>query len=170
MAKLEDYGIRIINHGEWSDPEVEWKKTKHQTLLFNYWDCVECFENDDYDFSKDEDVETFAENLWNLTPSEYAYPEDCYVWSVWTDSGDGLYDESLFDDSDYFKDRKLSVKDDFVLHTAGMALRQALRYVFDSEIRNCEISVKHYTGKEYHTVSSYRVQGSTLKDIMNYSK
>ena len=170
MAKLEDYGIRIINHGEWSDPEVEWKKSKHQTLLFNYWDCIECFESEDFDLTKEEDISTLEDSLYNLTPSEYAYPEDCYVWSVWTDSGDGFYDETLFDDSDYFKDRKLSAKEDFVLHTAGMALRQALTYVFEDEIKNCEITVKHWNGKNYERVAHYLVQGSTLRNVMNYSK
>ena len=170
MEKLADYGIRIINHGEWSDPEVQWKKSRFQTLLFNYWDCVDCFENDDYDFDNEEDCELFYQNLFELTPSEYDYPQVSYEWTVWTDSGDGFYDETLFDDADYYKVYKLSPKKDFVLHTAGQALKQALSYVFDCGMKNVEISVFRRDDRQRERVAHYIMQGSTLRNQMNYTK
>lgn len=170
MKKLQDYGVRIISHGMWSDPEVEWKKSKYQKLIFNYWDCVECFEDDDYDLSNEDDIETFVENLHELTPSEYHFSEIYYEWTVWTDSGNGLYDDYLFDDADYYKKYKLSPKEDTILHTAGQALRQALSYIFDSGIRNAEISVRRRDNGSDKLVAQYILQGTNLKDLTIYTK
>lgn len=168
MAKLEDYGIRIINHGEWSDPEVKWKKSDYQTLLFNYWDCVECFENDKYDFSNDEDLELFAQNLWELTPSEYDCPSIYYEWEVsWHDEDFNYYS---YDDCDFYKDNKTTPKKDFVLHNSSQALAQALTYLDDNGLRNAEIVIyRHdYCGRE--VVANYSLQGSTLKNHTSYKK
>lgn len=170
MKKLQDYGVRIISHGMWSDPEVEWKKSKYQKLIFNYWDCVECFDSDDYDLSNEDDIETVVENLRELTPSEYHFPEIYYEWTVWTDSGNGLYDDYLFDDADYYKKYKLSPKEDTILHTAGQALRQALAYISDNNIGDAEIEIRRRDNGNSVIVARYLLQGSTLKDTMNYKK
>lgn len=164
MAKLEDYNLRIINHGSWSDPEVKWKKSDYQTLLFNYWDCVECFESEDYDFSNEEDLETFAAWICDLTPSEYDCPDIYYEWRI---DSDELYD--FYDDADYYKDYKLSPKKDFVLHNTSQALKQALSYLDDNGIMNAEIEIfRHgYCGRTLE--AHYSLQGSTLKDCMDYA-
>ena len=160
MAKLEDYGIRIINHGEWSDPEVKWKKSDYQTLLFNYWDCVEIFDGDDYDFSNEDDLELFAQNLYDLTPSEYDCPDIYYEWLV----------GSSYDDCDYYKDEKLSPKEDFVLHTASQALRQALKYCDENGIMDTDIQIYRRAFGVKTLEYDYSLQGSTLKDHTSYKK
>ena len=164
MAKLEDYNLRIINHGSWSDPEVKWYKSPYQTLLFNYWDCAECFEDENYDFSNDDDLEIFADWISQLTPSEYDCPDIYYEWRV---DAKGSYD--FYDDGDYYKEYKLSPKEDFVLHNSCQALRQALSYLDDCSIRNANIEIfRHdYFGREL--VAEYSLQGSTLKDLMDYA-
>lgn len=162
MKKLQDYGVRIISHGMWSDPEVEWKKSKYQKLIFNYWDCVECFEGDDYDLSNEDDIETFVENLHELTPSEYHFSDVYYEWHVWLDEG------TYFDDVDYYEKYKLSKKEDTILHTAGQALRQALAYISDNNIGNTEITVYRRDNGKVTKSCHYVLQGSTLQDIMNY--
>lgn len=163
MAKLEDYGIRVIDHGQWSDPEIEWKKSAFQTLLFNYWDCVECFEGENYDLSREEDISLLADSLWELRPSDYGRPAIDYEWSVWTD------DESWYDDSDYYKDHTPKRGEDWVLHTAGQALRLALSYISEENLRNCEVFIYRNGGKR-QVVAQYILQGSTLRDVMSYKK
>lgn len=171
MAKLEDYGIRVINHGQWGDPEMEWKKSNFQTLLFNYWDCIECFENEDYDLSREEDISLLTDYLHELRPNDYARPEIDYEWSVWTGARDVFNDASLYDDSDYYKDHTNQKRGaDWVLHTAGQALRQALEYVWEDYISNCEISVYRNDGKNSTLVALYILQGSTLRNVMSYKK
>lgn len=164
MKKLEDYNLRIINHGEWSDPEVRWFKSDFQTLVFNYWDCVECFEDENYDLSNEADLETFADWISQLTPSEYDCPEIHYEWRV--DKGD---DYDFYDDGDYYKDYKLSPKEDFVLHNTSQALCQALSYLDDCGAKNAKIEIfrNYYCGRDL--VAEYSLQGSTLKDCFDYS-
>lgn len=168
MAKLEDYGIRIIDHGCWSDPEVEWKKSDYQTLLFNFWDCVECFENDDYDFSNEDDLEELFSYLHIMTPSEYDCPNIYYEWEVcW----EGNYRVYSFDDSNFFEDYKLSKKEDYVLHNSSQALKQALQYCEDNGFKKASIEIFRHTSwggrkREY----LYSLNGSTLKDETSYKK
>lgn len=167
MAKLEDYGIRIIDHGCWSDPEVEWKKSDYQTLLFNYWDCVDCFENDDYDFENDEDLELFAQNLYDLTPSEYDCPAIYYEWTILNLNRGSYY---YYDDCDFFSDNNISKKEDYVLHNSSQALYQAFKCIDENGFMKAEIEIfRHsYLGKE--KVAEYSVNGSILKDTKSYKK
>ena len=164
MAKLEDYGLRIINHGSWSDPEVEWKKSNYQTLLFNYWDCVECFETDDFDFENESDLQDFADWIQELTPSEYSCPDIYYEWQIDEDR------YGLYDDCDFYKDNGLSPKEDYVLHNTSQALKQALQHLDDNGINKATIEIyRHdYFGREL--VAEYSYQGSTLKDVTDYKK
>lgn len=164
MAKLEDYGIRIINHGSWSDPEVRWEKSSHQTLLFNYWDCVDCFEDENYDFDNEEDLELFAQNLWNLTPIEYEYPDIFYEWIFTSAKKYWSYDEA-----DYNEEYNNSKKEDFVPHTTSQALNQALTFLDNEGIRSGEIEIYYRTPLGRTLVAKYSLQGSTLKDCMDYA-
>lgn len=166
MASLQDYGIRFISHGAWSDPEIEWKKSKFQTVLFNYWDVAECTEYDNLCKSEDDaDLQELVSQLWELTPSEYKRPLIDYEWEL---SGGNVYDS--YDDSDYYKDARLSPKDDFVLHTAGQALRQALQAIEDVNETSCDIRIYRNEGGKCSLVANYSFQGSTLKDCMYYGK
>jgi len=159
MAKLEDYGIRIINHGEWSDPEVEWKKSDFQTLLFNYWDVAEYGDLDSLDLTNENDIKELRQWLWELTPWGYSRPMIDYEWEV-----DG------YDDCDYYKDEKLSWKDDFVLHNSSQALRQALKYIDDNGIMNADIQIFKRTKSKRELVANYSLQGSSLRNFMCYQK
>ena len=160
MAKLEDYGIRIINHGEWSDPEVEWKKYDFQTVLFNYWDVAECTDFETLDLNDEIDLRELVSQLWELTPSEFSTPQIHYEWEV----------GSSYDDYDYYKDEKLSPKKDFVLHTASQALRQAMKYCDDNGIVNTDIQIFRRAFGIKSLEYDYSLQGSTLKDCTSYKK
>jgi hypothetical protein len=165
MANLNDYGIYFIYHGEWSDPEIKWEKSDFQTLLFNYWDVAECTDYESLDLTDDIDLQTLVAQLWELHPQSYGRPRIDYEWEV---SSDELYD--FYDDSDYYKDYKLSDKEDFVLHTASQALRQALKFLDDENCANADIQVfKNVSGRRT-LVANYSLQGSTLKDCMFYGK
>lgn len=166
MASLQDYGIRFISHGAWSDPEIEWKKSDFQTLLFNYWDVAECTDYEKLCNSTDDaDLQELTAQLCILTPSEYACPRNYYEWEV---SDGNVYD--LYDYYDYCKDARLSTKDDIVLHTAGQALRQALLAMDDVNEKSCDIQIFRCKGKKRTLVANYSYQGSTLKDCMWYGK
>ena len=163
MARLKDYGIRIISHGEWSDPEIEWEKSKFQKLLFNYWDVAECPGFESLDLTKDEDLQELVYQLNDLHPSSYERPLIDYEWEIC----DGNVYES-YDDNDYYKDARLSTKDDFILHTKGQALRQALQAIDDVGEKDCEIRIYRFAYHKSSLVAHYRLQGSTLKDLFNY--
>lgn len=165
MASLQDYGIRFISHGAWSDPEIEWRKSKFQTLLFNYWDIAECTDYETLDHTNDIDLQELVSQLLELTPSEYKRPLIDYEWEL---SGGNVYDS--YDDSDYYKDARLSPKDDFVLHNAGQALRQALQAIEDVNETSCDIRIYRNEGGKCSLVANYSFQGSTLKDCMYYGK
>jgi len=157
MASLQDYGIRFISHGAWSDPEIEWKKSKFQTVLFNYWDVAECTDYEKLcESTEDADLRELVSQLWGLTPSFYKRPQIDYEWEV-----DG------YDDCDYFKGARLSTRKDFVLHTAGQALRQAFEYIESEDLRNAEIRIFRNEHGNCHLVANYRLQGSTLKDLLH---
>lgn len=166
MASLQDYGIRVISHGEWSDPEVEWEKSKFQTLLFNYWDVAGCTEYDNLCESEDDaDLQELVSQLWELTPSGYNRPQVYYGWEV---SHERFY--SIYDNSDYYEDYGLSDKEDFVLHNTSQALKQALQYLEDNNYLNADIQIFRRDGGERTLVANYSYQGSTLKDCMCYGK
>lgn len=155
MAKLEDYGIRFISHGCWSDPEIEWKKSDYQTLLFNYWDVAECTDYETLcDSEDDADLQLLVAQLWELTPNEFSRPLIDYEWEV---NGD-------YDDGDYYKEYKLSPKKDFVLHNTSQALRQAISYLDDSRIGNADIQIFRNVCGVRSLVANYHFEGSTLKD------
>lgn len=165
MASLQDYGIRFISHGEWSDPEIEWKKSKFQTLLFNYWDVAECTDYDTLcDSTKKEDLEELCNQLWDLEPEEYVYPNTYYEWVI---NGENIHD--LYDNNDYLKEVGQK-NNDFISHTTGQALRQALSQVEDLYERSCTILIFRREGHEQTLVAKYRLEGSVLKDIMSYKK
>lgn len=165
MASLQDYGIRFISHGEWSDPEIEWKKSDFQTLLFNYWDVAECTEYETLDLTDDNDLKELVSQLWGLTPSRYKRPRIDYEWEV--SHGSCRYN---YDDADFYKEYKLSDKEDFVLHNTSQALRQALQYLEDHKDFCADIQIfRHEAGKRT-LVANYSYQGSTLKDYMYYGK
>lgn len=158
MAKLADYGIRFISHGSWSDPEIEWKKSDFQTLLFNYWDVAECTDYEELCGSENEwDLKEIVAQLWVLTPSEFARPRIDYEWEV----------NGEYDDGDYYKEYKLSPKEDFVLHNTSQALRQALSYLDDSRIGKADIQIFRNTHGYRTLVANYHFEGSTLKDVMH---
>lgn len=159
MASLQDYGIRFIYHGEWNDPEIEWKKSKFQTLLFNYWDVAECTDYETLDRTDDNDLKELVSQLWELTPSEYECPQIDYEWEV-----------SGYDDCDYFRDARLSRREDYVLHNTSQALQQALEYIESEDIRNADIQIFRRDGHKRSLVANYSYQGSTLKDCMYYGK
>lgn len=166
MASLQDYGIRFISHGEWSDPEIEWKKSKFQTLLFNYWDVAECTEYDNLCESEDDnDLQELVSQLWELTPSGYNRPQVDYEWEV---SHGSFY--SNYDDADYYKEYGLSDKEDFVLHNTSQALKQALQYLEDHNDLCADIQIFRRKGGKRTLVANYSYQGSTLKDCMYYGK
>ena len=165
MATLQDYGIRNIWHGEWSDPEIEWKKSDFQTVLFNYWDVAECTDYESIDLQSDADLQLLVAQLWELTPDSYTRPKIDYEWEI---SSDELYDS--YDDADYYKDYKLSPKEDFILHTTSQALRQALNFLDDENCVDAEIRIFRNVRGRQTLVANYILQGSTLKDIMSYKK
>lgn len=156
MASLQDYGIRFISHGAWSDPEIEWRKSKFQTVLFNYWDVSECTDYETLDHTNDIDLQELVSQLWVLTPSFYKRPQIDYEWEV-----------DDYDDYDYFKDAKLSTREDFVLHTTSQALRQAFEYIESEDLRNAEIRIFRNEHGNCHLVANYLLQGSTLKDLLH---
>ena len=160
MANLQDYGIRFISNGAWSDPEIEWEKSDFQTLLFNYCDVAGCT---DYErlcnSGNDADLRELVSQLSELTPSGYYIPRIDYEWEV-----------NDYDDSDYYHDYGLSCKMDFVLHNASQALKQALSYINDSRIKNADIQIFRNADGERSLVANYSLQGSTLKDYMYYGK
>lgn len=156
MASLQDYGIRFISHGAWSDPEIEWRKSKFQTFLFNYWDVAECTDYETLDHTNDIDLQELVSQLWELTPSGYKRPQIDYEWDV-----DG------YDDYDYFKHAKLSRREDYVLHTTSQALRQAFEYIESEDLRNAEIRIFRNEHGYRHLVANYLLQGSTLKDLLH---
>lgn len=161
MANLHDYGIRLIDHGAWSDPEIEWRKSDYQTLLFNYWDVLECTDYDSLcESTEDSDLQELVSQLWGLIPSGYARPKIDYEWEV-PDVGW----PSSYDDSDYFREYKLSDKEDFVLHNTSQALRQALHFLDDDGIKSAEIRIFRRERDKRTLVANYLLQGSTLKDI-----
>ena len=161
MASLKDYGIRFIWHGAWSDPEIEWKKSKYQTLVFNYWDVSECTDYETLDRTDDNDLQELVAQLWDLTPQRYARPQIDYEWEV---SHGGFYPD--FDDNDYYAEHHLSEEEDFVLHNASQALRQALRHLDEHNDRNADIKIfRNECGKKT-LVANYSYQGSTLKDYL----
>lgn len=158
MAKMNDYGIRFISHGCWSDPEIEWKKSDYQKLLFNYWDVEECTEYGNLcDSEDDNDLRELVSQISELAPSEYACPDIYYEWCV-----DGEYD-----DSDYFKDFGLTLKEDYVLHNTSQALRQALAYIEHENMGTAEIRIYRSEHGKCTTVADYRLQGATLKDVLH---
>lgn len=160
MASLQDYGIRFISHGEWSDPEIEWKKSDFQTLLFNYWDVAECTDYESLcESTEDSDLQELVAQLWELTPDYYARPRIDYEWEV-----DG------YDDCDYYKDARLSAREDFVLHTTSQALQQALFYIESEDIKSADIQIFRNVRGKRTLVANYSFQGSTLKDCMYYGK
>lgn len=164
MATLKDYGIRLISHGCWSDPEIEWKKSDFQTLLFNYWDVAECTNYEELcESTNDADLKELVAQLWELTPSEYARPRIDYEWEVSNYKYYGTYD-----DADYFKEYKLSTKEDFILHNASQALRQALDYLNDCNCNNADIQIFRNSSNGRELVANYSLQGSILKDCKNY--
>ena len=166
MAKMEDYGIYFIYHGEWSDPEVKFEKSDYQTVLFNYWDVAECTDYEKLCESTDDaDLQELAAQLSNLTPSEYVRPRIDYEWEI---SNGNVYDS--YDDADYYKDARLSQRDDFVLHTAGQALRQAMFAIDDVNETSCDIQIYRNVGGKSTLVANYSLQGSTLKDCTSYVK
>lgn len=166
MASLQDYGIRFISHGEWSDAEIEWKKSDYQTLLFNYCDVAECTDYESLDLTDDIDLRELVYQLWELTPSGYKRPRIDYEWEVCVPLED-TYD--TYDDSDYYKEYKLSYQEDFVLHYTSQALNQALKYLDDHNVRNARIRIyRHVTCREMKLVADYSYQGNTLKDTMLY--
>lgn len=161
MAKLQDYGIRFISHGAWGDPEIEWRKSDYQTYLFNYWDVAECTEYENLCNSDDDaDLQELVSQLWELKPREFVRPFIDYEWSV--DIGNYY----TYDDSDYYKEYKLSPKEDFVLHNTSQALNQALSYIDDHDVKNAYISIYRRENGKYDLVANYRLQGSTLKDLL----
>ena len=162
MAKLQDYGIRFISHGTWSDPEIEWRKSDYQTYLFNYWDVAECTEYENLcNSEEDADLQELVSQLWELEPNEFARPLIDYEWKV----DEGGFD--TYDDSDYYKEYKLSPKEDFVLHNTSQALRQALSYIDDHDVKNANISIYRRNNGRYETVAFYALRGSTLKDLLH---
>lgn len=163
MAKLQDYGIRFISHGEWSDPEIEWRKSNYQTYLFNYWDVAECTEYEKLCNSEDDaDLQELVSQLWELKPSGFVRPLIDYEWTV--DKGD--FD--TYDDSDYYKEYKLFTKEDFVLHNTSQALKQALSHIDDYDVKNAYISIYRRENGKHDLVANYRLQGSTLKDLLHW--
>lgn len=164
MASLQDYGIRFISHGAWSDPEIEWKKSDFQTLLFNYWDVAECTEYETLDKTNDDDLFELVCQLSELTPSEYVRPKIDYEWEV----RGSVY--GCYDDSNFYGDYGLSPKEDFVLHNTSQALREALTYAKDVDERNADIYIYRNEHGTRTLVAAYRLQGSTLKDEMSYKK
>lgn len=163
MATLQDYGIRLISHGAWSDPEIEWKKSKFQTLLFNYWDVVECTDYEELcNSTNDADLQLIVSQLYDLEPCEYACPHTYYEWEV---SNGDIYEP--FDDDDYRKDARLSRKDDIVLHTTSQALRQALIAMEDVNVNSGYIRIFRCEGRKRTMAAYYFLQGSTLKDCMH---
>lgn len=166
MASLKDYGIRFISHGAWSDPEIEWKKSKFQTVLFNYWDVSE---GTDYESlcesTEDSDLQELVQQLYDLTPSGYNRPHIDYEWEV---SNIIIYES--YDDADYYQEYGLSQKEDFVIHNTSQALRQALKFLEDHNELSAEIQIFRRKGVRRKLVASYSYQGSTLKDCMDYRK
>lgn len=161
MASLKDYGIRFISHGAWSDAEIEWKKSKFQTVLFNYWDVAECTEYESLNHEDDDDLKLLVAQLYDLTPSGYKRPKIDYEWEVTNCKDFGCYY-----DGDYFNDHKLSEKGDFILHNTSQAFRQALDFLDESGQRDADIRIfKDDNGKKI-LVANYHLQGSTLKDVM----
>lgn len=160
MANLADYGIRVIDHGCWSDPEVEWKKSDFQTVLFNYWDVAECTDFETLDLNDEIDLRELVSQLWALTPNGFTTPHIHYEWEVGSD----------YDDYDYYRDEKLSPKEDFVLHTASQALRQALKYCDENGIVNTDIQIFRRAFGIKSLEYDYSLQGSTLKDCTSYKK
>jgi len=165
MATLQDYGIRFISHGNWSDPEIEWEKSLHQKVLFNYWDVAECTDYETLDHTDDIDLQELVAQLWALTPSGYARPRIDYEWEV---SNGSFYEN--YDDADYYEEYKLSDKEDFVLHSTGQALKQALQYLEDHNDHDACIQIFRCDGGNRKLVANYTLQGSTLKDVMCYKK
>lgn len=166
MASLKEYGIRFISHGCWSDPEIEWEKSDHQKLLFNYWDVAECTDYEELcESTEDSDLQELVAQLWELTPSEYARPRIDYEWEVSNYRYYGIYD-----DADYFKEYKLSTKEDFILHNASQALRQALDYLNDWNCNYADIQIFRNSALGRELVANYSFQGSTLKDVTCYKK
>lgn len=166
MASLQDYGIRFISHGAWSDPEIEWKKSKFQTLLFNYWDVAECTDYESLcESTEDCDLQELVQQLYELTPSGYARPHVDYEWEV---SHGSFY--SNYDDADYYKEYGLSDKEDFVLHNTSQALKQALQYLEDHNDFSADIQIFRRENGKRTLVANYSLQCSTLKDCMYYGK
>ena len=162
MAKLQDYGIRLISYGAWGDPEIEWKKSNYQAYLFNYWDVVECTEYKSLCNSEDDaDLQELVSQLWELKPSEFVRPLIDYEWRV--DIGDCY----TYDDSDYYKEYKLSPKEDFILHNTSQALNQALSYLYDTCTGKAKIKIYRNTNGLRTLVAFYDFQGSTLKDLLH---
>lgn len=163
MATLKDYGIRFISHGEWSDPEIEWKKSDFQTLLFNYWDVAECTEYEKLRGSSDDaDLQEIVAQLWELTPDGYARPKIDYEWEI----RDGNIYE-FYDDSVYYEDARLSWRDDFVLHNTSQALRQALEAADAVDEKNCEIRIYRRENGKHSLAAIYALRGSVLKDLLH---
>lgn len=157
MATLKDYGIRFISHGQWSDPEIEWKKSDYQTYLFNYWDVAECTEYEKLcDSTDDADLRELVSQLWEIQPSGFARPKIDYEWEV-----------DDFDDSDYYKRYIGSDRDDFVLHNTSQAFRQAFSYIHDKNLVNCDIRIFRREGGKHRCVANYALRGSTLKDLLH---
>ena len=157
MATLKDYGIRFISHGAWSDPEIEWKKSDFQTVLFNYWDVAECTEYEKLCESTDDaDLRELTAQLWELTPSGYARPKIDYEWEV-----------DDYDDYKYYKDARLSWREDFVLHNTSEALRQAFEYIESENLVNCDIRIFRQNNGKRTLVANYALRGSTLKDLLH---
>ena len=161
MAKLNDYGIRFISHGCWSDPEVEFVKSDYQTVLFNYWDVAECTDYDKVCNSEDDaDLIDLVWQLKDLTPSEFSRPKIGYEWVV----DNGKYE---FDDTNYFNEHELSVKEDYILHNTSQALNQALSHLYDTFTGKAEIQIYRNDHGCRTLVALYDFQGSTLKDRLH---
>ena len=164
MVNIKDLGLRVINHGMWSDPEIEWVKSDFQTLLFNYWDVAEICDFDNINLTDDADLKNVVAQLGELTPDEYRLPKIYYEWSVYEGN------RNHYSDYDYFNDLGMTPKEDYILHTKGQALKQALQYLYDNNIPNADIVISRSDNSLVTNVGNYVFRGFALKDMTNYKK
>lgn len=134
--------VRVISHGEWSDPEVEWEKSHYQKPLYNYWDATEGLDDD---FTTDD----LKNNLYDLTPSDQATPDVYYDWS--------------FEDSKYHHEDT----SDGTFMTKGMCLKDALE-TLGSDTGELTIELTK-NGQHFPVYKVLIKNGSIMKDLTNYS-
>lgn len=157
MATLKDFGLRFIDHGMWSDAEIEWEKSNYQKLLFNYNDVAECTDYESMDLTDENDLHELISQISELTPSGYSNPKIYYEWRVDT----GGYD--FYDDVDFYKGYGHTWEKDFVLHNTSQALKQALYYLEDNNFFDADIQIFRCEEGKSVMVANYTLQGSTLK-------